>query len=46
MASSDTIINSAFFDVLATVLRNKTTWIPLYILIGIYLFVRQEKKSP
>ena len=34
----------ASFDALAIVLRNKTTWIPLYILIGIYLFMRQEKR--
>ena len=34
----------AYFETVANFLRNKTTWIPLYILIGIYLFVRQEKK--
>ncbi len=34
----------ASFDELAIVLRNKMTWIPLYILIGIYLFMRQEKR--
>ncbi|MBA99494.1 MAG: phosphatase PAP2 family protein [Saprospirales bacterium] len=33
----------ASFDALAIVLRNKMTWIPLYILIGIYLFMRHEK---
>ena len=37
-------ITPAFFDALVMVLRNKTTWIPLYILIGVYLFMRQEKK--
>ena len=35
----------ASFEVLATILRNKTTWIPLYVLIGIYLFTRQHKKT-
>ena len=29
---------------LLTLLRNKTTWIPLYILITIYVFIRFEKK--
>lgn len=37
-------LTPASFDALAIVLRNKMTWIPLYILVGIYLFMRQEKK--
>jgi membrane-associated phospholipid phosphatase len=38
-------LSNSFFDTLMPVLRNKLTWIPLYLLLSLYLITTRKKEG-